>query len=114
MRGAGADIEHAQAGLELEWTDDWLERGMISENLIVSGVALGLDVDPMLLVVRIGHRPWVTSSGRRIKGVASGFWIAVGYCEAIICEVADRGSLTADIIRRPRPRGVAACHLRWK
>src|ERR1700676_2201056 len=48
---AGANVEHFETGLQIERTEDRLHRGMIRKNLVVGAMPLGIDIDPMLLVV---------------------------------------------------------------
>ena len=55
MTRTRANVENAQAGLQIERTEDRLHRRMVGKNLVVSAMALGVDIDPMLLVVRLGH-----------------------------------------------------------
>src|ERR1700682_2507615 len=52
----GANVEHFETGLQIERTEKRLHRGMVGENLVVGAMPLGIDIDPMLLVVGLVHK----------------------------------------------------------
>jgi hypothetical protein len=55
VSGSGANIEHAQSSFEIERPEQRFHRRMKRKDLVVCAVAIRVDIDPVLLVVGLGH-----------------------------------------------------------
>ena len=55
VAGAGADVEDAQTGLEIERAQQRFHRGMKRKNFVVRAMPVRVDFDPVLLVVGLSH-----------------------------------------------------------
>ena len=55
VAGSRADIQHPLSGPQSERANQGFHRRMEGENVVVGRVSLGLDLNPMLFVVGLGH-----------------------------------------------------------